>query len=98
MTCVTKLFIQRGQGKYPSIHTSSIPYISLSTILLTAGQTARQRLALSCSILEVVVDWSAKLRSSLWTRKGDLARRNRTKFMFFKWSQNVELYIARTVG
>lgn len=63
-------------------YTSSIYYISLSAVVLS-GSACTPALVLTCSFLEVVVDWSAKLWSSLWARNGDLASRNRTELTFF---------------
>lgn len=41
------------------------------------------------------MDWSAKLRPSLWPRNGDLAYRNRTKFMFLNGVKCKTLYCTQ---
>lgn len=85
---------REGRGSitiHPLLHTF------LSTILLIAA-AYMPVVGFVLSFLEVVVDWSAKLRSLLWARNGDLACRNKSKFVFFKWRQNVKVSIACTVG
>lgn len=75
-----------------SLSSLSKEGISLSATLLIAGLPAHQWLTLSSSFLEVVVDWRAKLWSLLWSRNGELACRNRTKFVFsFFYGVSVKL-------
>lgn len=76
MKCAIKFLIQKGQGRYPSIHSMSHSASSISSVCWSTHQQE----TLCCFIFKVAADWSAKLWSLLWSIHKDLAFRNINTF------------------